>query len=79
VFKRYVDGVVGRVRGLGGDPTAIEPSPYGAGPPAAPCEPEKRKPHEPCAEDLWRLKIPWDDCEVEGEIELNLRFGKRCE
>lgn len=63
----------------GRDPSAIEPSPYGAGPPAAPCEPEKRKPHEPCPEDLWHLKIPWDDCNVEGEIELKLRFRKCCE
>jgi len=79
VFKRYVAGVVGRVRGLGGDPTGIEPSPYGAGRPAAPCEPERGKPCEPCAQDLWRLNIPWDDCEVDGEIELKLRFRKRCE
>ena len=79
LFKRYVDGVVGRVRGLGGDPTAIEPSPYGAKPPAAPCKPDRHKPDQPCTDDLWRLNIPWDNCEVEGEIELKLRFRKHCE
>ena len=31
--------------------------------------------HRP--EDLFCFNIPWHDCEVEGELELKLRFRKK--
>jgi hypothetical protein len=40
VFARYVEQTAGRVRGFGGDPDAIEPSPYGA--PHKPKRPSRR-------------------------------------
>jgi|GEM_PF-534490 len=76
IFARWLEGLASKVAGLGGDPTQVLPSPTGgdtrpSGP--APCrEPVKDR-------DLWCMNIPWDDCDVEGEIELKLRFRKKAD
>jgi len=75
IFKRYVDEIAGRVRGLGVDPNTVNPSPNGAEPPEV-CHPAK--PGEVCPPDLWCLNIPWHECDIEGEIELKLRFRRKC-
>jgi hypothetical protein len=39
VMQRYISTIADRVKGLGGDPNTIQPSPYGAPPPVAkPCD-----------------------------------------
>jgi Common central domain of tyrosinase len=74
IFTRWLNGLAGKVSGLGGDPTKVLPSPTGGdGPPPCP-EPE---PCEVKPRDLWCMNIPWDECDVEGEIELKLRFRKK--
>jgi hypothetical protein len=75
IFKRYVDEIAGRVRGLGVDPNTVNPSPNGGEPPEV-CHP--KKPGEVCPPDLWCLNIPWHECDIEGEIELKLRFRRKC-
>jgi hypothetical protein len=73
IFTRWLNGLAAKVAGLGGDPNKILPSPTG-GDQQAPCA----RP-EPCdvrPRDLWCLNIPWDECEIEGELELKLRFRK---
>jgi hypothetical protein len=75
IFKRYVDEIAGRVRGLGGDPNAVKPSPNGGEPPEV-CHPSKSA--EICPPDLCCLNIPWRECDIEGEIDIKLRFRKRC-
>jgi hypothetical protein len=74
IFVRYLDQVAARVRGFGGDPTLVEPSPDG-GEGALPsiCPPDL----DECPPHLLGLNIPWDDCEIEGELELKLRFRKK--
>lgn len=76
IFARWLDGLAAKIAGLGGDPTQVLPSPTGGDtPPSAPCpepEPCKGKPHP-----LWCMNIPWDECDVEGEIDLKLRFRKK--
>jgi hypothetical protein len=78
IFVRYIDQIAARVRGFGGDPDAVKPSPDGGeGTP----EPPVCHPHEPaevCPPDLWSLNIPWQECDIEGEIELKLRFRRKC-
>jgi hypothetical protein len=76
IFKRYVDQIAARVKGLGGDPGTVKPSPDGGEggeicPPI--CEPEVCKP------DLLNLNIPWRECEIEGELDLKIRFRRKCE
>jgi Common central domain of tyrosinase len=75
IFKRYVDEIAGRVRGLGGDPNNVKPSPNGGEPPEV-CHPPK--PAEICPPDLWCLNIPWSECDIEGEVDIKLRFRKKC-
>ncbi len=77
IFKRYLDQIATRVRGLGGDPDAVKPSPAGGEGAAPPCPP--RKPHEVCAGDLWCMNIPWAECDIEGEIDIKLKFRRKCE
>jgi hypothetical protein len=38
----------------------------------------KRQPCDvrPC--DLWCMNIPWDECDIEGEVDVKLRFRKQC-
>lgn len=75
IFVRWLNGLAAKVAGLGGDPTQVLPSPTGGDIPPVLCyEPE------PCEEkprDLWCLNIPWDECDIEGEIDLKLRFRKK--
>jgi hypothetical protein len=75
IFTRWLAALATKVTGLGGDPTKILPSPTGGDQPA-PChvpEPCEVKPR-----DLWCLNIPWDECDIEGELDLKLRFRKKC-
>ena len=74
IFVRWLNGLAGKVSGLGGDPTKVPPSPTGGDRPPPSPEPE---PCEVKPRDLWCMNIPWDECEVEGEIELKLRFRKK--
>jgi hypothetical protein len=75
IFTRWLDGLAGKVSGLGGDPTQVLPSPTGGDKPPAEPEPE---PCELRPRDLWCLNIPWDECDIDGEIELKLRFSRKC-
>jgi hypothetical protein len=78
VFTRWLTGLAGKVSGLGGDPGQILPSPTG-GDTAPPC-PEPEPEPEPCEakpRDLLCMNVPWDECDVEGEMELKLRFRKK--
>ena len=76
IFVRWLSSLAGKVAGLGVDPTQIPPSPTGGdtsplpGPCPEPCEAKPR--------DLWCLNVPWDECDIEGEIELKLRFRRKC-
>jgi hypothetical protein len=76
IFVRWLDGLAAKVAGLGGDPTKVVPSPTGGDTaPEHPCHPE---PCEVRPRDLWCMNIPWDECDIEGEIDLKLRFRKKC-
>ena len=75
IFVRYLDQIAARVRGLGGDPSTVKPSPDGGEegqicPP--PCQPEV------CPPDLFCLNIPWRECDIEGELDLKVRFKRKC-
>jgi hypothetical protein len=74
IFARWLDGLAAKVAGLGGDPTKALPSPTGGDQPAPCHEPE---PCEVRPRDLWCMNIPWDQCDVEGEVEVKLRFRKK--
>lgn len=75
IFVRYIDQIAGRVRGLGGDPNAVQPSPDGGdgGVPICPAPSSK----EICPPDLFCLNIPWKECDIEGELDIKLRFRRR--
>jgi hypothetical protein len=73
VFDRYLDVLRSRLVSLGGDPNAVHPEPGKEGKGEI-CPPQK----EICPSDLFCLNIPWGECELEGEIELKLRFRKKC-
>jgi hypothetical protein len=75
IFLRYLDQIARRVRGLGGDPDAVKPSPDG-GEASLVCPPPC--PTEVCPSDLLCLNIPWRECEIEGELELKVRFKRKC-
>ena len=75
IFTRWLTGLAGKVSGLGGDPTQVPPSPTG-GDIAPPCP--APEPCEVTPRDLLCMNIPWDDCDIEGEIELKLRFRRKC-
>ncbi len=77
IFQRYVNQVAGRVRGLGGDPDAVKPSSNGVDIDET-CPPHRHD-AETCPPAIWNLNIPWAECEIEGEIDLKLRFRKRCD
>jgi hypothetical protein len=75
IFVRWLNSLAAKVAGLGGNPAKIPPSPTGGDHPPEPCrEPEvcEAKPR-----DLWALRIPWEECEIEGELELKIRFRKK--
>jgi hypothetical protein len=75
IFVRYIDQIAARVQGFGGDPNAVKPSPDGGeGAPPEVCHP----PSEVCPPDLWCINIPWKECDIEGEINLKLRFRRKC-
>jgi hypothetical protein len=77
IFVRWLNGLAAKVAGLGGDPTQILPSPTGGDTSPAPCyEPEPCEGRPP---DLWCMNIPWDECDIEGEIDLKVRFRKKGE
>jgi L-Lysine epsilon oxidase N-terminal/L-lysine epsilon oxidase C-terminal domain len=70
VFDRYLEVVAGRVRGFGGNPDVVRPSPDGW--------PQQEEP-KPCRHDthrrfLFGLRIPWTDCRLEGELRVRVRF-----
>jgi hypothetical protein len=76
IFLRYLDQIAARVRGFGGDPGTVQPAPDGSGgilpPPVCP-------PHKPAPPpELFCLNIPWQECDIEGELELKLRFRRKC-
>jgi hypothetical protein len=75
IFVRYLDQIAARVRGLGGDPTTVKPSPDG-GEEGQIC-PAPRPP-EVCPPDLFCLNIPWRECDIEGEVAVKLRFKRKC-
>ena len=76
IFVRYIDQIAARVRGFGGDPNAVKPSPDGSGgllpPPVCPPPKHVRPP------ELFCLNIPWEECAIEGELDLKLRFHRKC-
>jgi len=75
IFARYIDQIAGRVRGFGGDPNTVLPSPDGSGGVQPPiCHPPKP---EFCLPDWLKLNIPWKDCEIEGELDLKIRFKRK--
>jgi hypothetical protein len=77
IFARYTDLIAARVRGFGGHPNAVLPSPDASGgifPPPV-CHPPEP---EVCPPDLFCLNIPWKECEIEGELDLNVRFKRKC-
>jgi hypothetical protein len=76
IFTRWLNGLAAKVAALGGDPSHVLPSPTGGdgSNPRPQCEPERC---EAKPRDLWSVNVPWDDCEVEGEIELKMRFRKK--
>jgi len=77
IFVRYVDQIAARVRGFGGDPDQVQPSPDGGegGIPICPPPPKHHK--KPGPSDFLNLAIPWDDCEVDGELNLTMRFRRK--
>lgn len=76
IFVRYIDQIAARVRGFGGDPNTVKPSPDGSGgavpPPVCPPPKHERPP------ELFCLNIPWEECDIEGELDLKLRFRRKC-
>jgi hypothetical protein len=40
--------------------------------------PQTREPCEVRPRDLWCMNIPWDECDIEGEVDVKLRFRKKC-
>jgi len=75
IFVRWLNGIAAKVGGLGGDPNQVLPSPYG-GDTLPPCH--KPEPCEVRPRDLWCMNIPWDECDIEGEVDVKLRFRKKC-
>lgn len=75
IFVRWLNGLAAKVAGLGGDPNQVLPSPTGGDMPA-PCH--KPEPCEVRPRDLWCMNIPWDECDIEGEVEVKLRFRRHC-
>ncbi len=71
IFARYLDGIARQVRAFGGDPDAVKPSPDGGEGP----EPPGRHATIPVRpSDMWCLPIPWDTCDLEGEVTVRIRF-----
>jgi hypothetical protein len=75
IFQRYLAQIAARIRGLGGDPDAVRTAPDGGEGAAPICRPPK---HEICPADLFCLNIPWKECDVEGELDVKLRFRRKC-
>jgi len=76
IFVRYLDQIAARVRGFGGDPDTVKPSPDGGEGAAPVCPPPH--PKEVCPPDLFCLNIPWNECDIEGELDVKLRFRRKC-
>jgi len=75
VFDRYLDVLRSRLVSLGGDPAKLAP-PAGGGTENI-CEPKCTVlPH--LGEGVF-LGIPWAECEIEGEVDIKLRFKKKCD
>jgi hypothetical protein len=74
VFDRYLEVLRSRLVSLGGDPNAVDPEPCDEGKGEI-CPPPRR---EVCPSDLFCLNIPWRECDVEGELDLKLRFRRKC-
>lgn len=84
IFERWLASLERKVRGLGGNPDAVQPSPSGGDQPNADRgHPHRHHPRRPRRDDDDRcckpnvLNIPWEDCDAEGELELKLRFRHR--
>jgi Common central domain of tyrosinase len=77
IFTRWLNGLAGKITGLGGDPGKVIPSSTGGETLQPPVYHPDQGPYEVKPKDLWCMNIPWDSCEVEGEIELKLRFRKK--
>jgi hypothetical protein len=78
IFVRYLDQIAARVKGFGGDPGKVKPSPDGGDGQVCPPHKHPHK-HEVCPPDLWCLNIPWRECDIEGEIDLKLRFRRKAD
>ena len=79
IFVRWLSALAAKVAGLGVDPTQIPPSPTGGDtPPPAPCPAPCPEPCDVTPRDLWCLNVPWDECDIDGEIDLKLRFRRKC-
>jgi Common central domain of tyrosinase len=76
IFVRYVDQIAARVRGFGGDPDDVEPSPDGG-------EGDGHRRHpRPRDEDIepsefLKVNIPWSEYDIEGELDLKVRFRRK--
>ncbi|MGA8576054.1 MAG: tyrosinase family protein [Candidatus Cybelea sp.] len=77
IFTRWLNSLAAKVYGLGGDPTQVLPSPTGGDQPPCPEPPPCPPPCEVRPRDVWSMNIPWAECDVEGEIDLKLRFRRR--
>ena len=80
IFTRYLKQIADRVRAFGGNPDEVKPSPDGGEGEGKPpvCHPPPKK-GEICPSDLFCMNIPWKECDVEGEIDIKLRFRRKCE
>ncbi len=75
IFVRYIDQIEARVRGFGGDPHTVKPAPDGGEGTSPVCPPPKHTEVSPA--DLFCLNIPWKECDIEGELDLKLRFRRK--
>ena len=62
---------------MGGDPNAVAPDPAGGGGGLPEVCPPPKQP-EVCPPDLFCLNIPWKECEIEGELDMKIRFRRKC-
>ena len=64
-----------KIPGSGGDSGRAKPASDGGDGELIP-PPHKHHKHDVCPQDLLSLNIPWKECDIEGEIDLRLRFKR---